>query len=98
MRAILILMLVALAGCETTVAGKQRQLAGWIGQPVQTFSETFSIMPETVYDTDDGRRTYLFRKPGGWGGSCGVTIRAVRGAGDVATIAEMESSCPPGSL
>lgn len=97
MRATILLLLLA-AGCSTTTDAKRAQVQAWVGQSVQHFAETFSIMPIEVYDTEDGRRTYLFQKPGGYGGSCGVTIRAVPGRGGAATIAEMISSCPPGSL
>lgn len=100
MRALLLCTLAvamhATAGCTTTDHAMRMQLTAWIGQPVRAFAEQHSLTPDDVYTRPDGTRAYLFQKRMGYG-QCGVTIVANKGASEW-MIAEMQSSCPPGTL
>jgi hypothetical protein len=44
----------ALAGCEATNDAMARQQRAWLGQPVRTFAETYSLAPIDVYDVGPG--------------------------------------------
>lgn len=88
-----VLVVIAAAGCTTTEEAVRRDMSGWIGQPVRSFAERHSIVPDGVNPTAEGR-TYIFRMPGALGGSCGVTIWAVA-SGVEYVISNMSTFCPP---
>jgi hypothetical protein len=93
------LALLLLTGCTTTEEAMRNDQLAWIGRPVRTFVEVNSLVPTDAYDTPTGSRTFIFRKPGMLGNTCGITIVGKRKEGySEFVIANMASTCPPGSF
>lgn len=89
----------ALAGCTTYGEAMRAQMVPWIGQPVRTFAEVNSLVPDQVYDNPEGTRTFIYRKMLGTGATCGVTaIGKKRENYSEWVIANMATGCPPGTF
>jgi hypothetical protein len=91
-----IALAIAIAGCTTTEQAMKNDMNAWTGRPVRTFAEVNSLTPESVHDTPDGGRAFIFRKYAPLG-SCGITVWGKPQGGEF-VVAHMASSCPPGSF